>query len=89
MVKKLSRILLYLLLMMISPLLIAAIASAVFIATYLVSGESFSVGMQALMDLYRRLLPFLPYLTGGPAILVLLAFIFRNPRRIQSWFQKG
>ena len=84
MVKKLSRILLYLLLVMISPLLIAAIASAVFIATYLVSGESFSVGMQALLDLYRRLLPFLPYLTGGPAILVLLAYIFKNPRRMQS-----
>jgi hypothetical protein len=85
---KLFKLVLSLLAMIISPMIIAAIASAVFIAIHLANGESFSAAMQSLTIVFENLLPFLPYITGIPAVLIVVTVIITKRNRIQSWFRK-
>lgn len=86
--KKLLKPVLTLLALIISPLIIGAIASAVFIAVHLARGESFSTAQQALASVFNDLLPFLPFITGIPAALIVLTVIIPNRNRIKSWFRK-
>ena len=85
---RLMKLVLTLLALIISPVIIAAIASAVFIAIHLLNGESISASMQALLLVVNRLLPYLPYITGVPAVLIIVTAIFTNRNRIQSWFRQ-
>ena len=85
---KLLKLVLTLLALIISPLILAAIASAVFIAIHLVNGESFFAAMQALTIVIENLLPYLPYITGIPVVLIIVTVIFTKRYRIQSWFRK-
>lgn len=88
MAKKLMKPVLTLLALIISPMILGAIASAVFIAIHLANGESFSTAQQALASLFNDLLPFLPYITGIPAVLIVVTVIIPNRNRIASWFRK-
>ena len=74
----------YLLALIISPMILAALASAVFLAIRLVTGDSLSEATQALTAVINQILPFLPYITGIPAILVVVAIIFRRKRLPES-----
>ncbi len=85
---KLLKLVLTLLALIISPLIIAAMASAVFVAIHLASGESFSAAEQALTIVVNDLLPFLPYITAIPAILIVVTVIIPNRNKISSWFGK-
>ena len=86
--QKLLKLVLTLLALIISPLILGAIASAVFIAVHLANGESFSAAMQALTIVFKNLMPFLPYITGIPAVLIVVTVIITKRNRIQSWFLK-
>ncbi len=76
--KKPLKMLLYLLVLIISPMILAALASAAFLTIHLAIGESFSEAMLALTMLYHQVLPFMPYITGIPLVLVVVAFIIRR-----------
>lgn len=84
----LLKLVLTLLALIISPLILAAMASAVFIAIHLANGQSFSAAMQALTIVFENLLPYLPYITGIPAVLIIVTVIFTKRNRLQSWFRK-
>lgn len=86
--KKLLKPVLTLLALIISPLIIGAVASVLFIVVHIVNGDSFSAAGQALAGVFNDLLSFLPLITGIPAALIVFTAIFMNRNRIKSWFRK-
>lgn len=74
-------------LLVLSPLVVAAIASVIFIAIQLANGKSLAEGIVAIEEIFKNLSPFLPYITGIPAALVVLAIGFKNRSTILSWFR--
>lgn len=86
--KKLLKPVLTLLALIISPLILAAIASVVFIAVHLVNGASISAAQQALAVVIHDLLPFLPYITTIPAVLIIITVVIPNRNKIQNWFRQ-
>jgi len=75
-------------LLVLSPLVVAAIASVVFISIQLANGKSLAEGIVAIEEIFKNLSPFLPYITGIPAGLVVLAIGFKNRSAILSRFRK-
>ena len=84
MMKKPLKLLFYLLALILSPMILAGLAGAVFLAAHLANGESWAEAIQALHLLINQVLPFLPYITGIPAVLVIAAIIFRRKRLLES-----
>ena len=88
MLQKLMKIVLPLLALIISPLILGAVASVIFLAVQLINGESLAAAVQALTSVFQNLQPFLPYITGIPAVLIIVTVLFTNRNRIQSRFRK-
>jgi hypothetical protein len=84
---KLFKVSLTLLALIISPLILAAIASAVFVTIRLANGDSFPAAMQALTLLFENLLPILPYITGIPALFIIITAVVTNRNKIQAWLR--
>lgn len=82
------KLVLTLLVLIIFPMILVAVASAVFIAFHMANGESISSAMQALILVVNNSLPYLPYITGIPAVLIIVTAIFTSRSRIQSWFRQ-
>ncbi len=86
MITKTLKLVLSLFLLTLSPLVVVAIASAMIIAIQLANGKSLSAGILIIREIFQNLYPFLPYITGIPAVLVVLAIATKNHRKIQNWF---
>ncbi len=87
MFKKILKILMYLLLVVLSPLALVAILSAAVIVVCLASGENFSSAIKILTTLFQDIYPFLPYITGIPALLVVVILISKYHKRIFVLFK--
>ena len=64
--------------------ILAALASAVFLAVRLANGDSASEAVLALRILINQILPYLPFITGIPAVMVVGAILFRRKRQPES-----
>ncbi len=70
--------LVYILLLVVSPFVLALIAGAFFLGVQLANGVELSKGVENLRAVINWLIPFLPNITGLPALLVLFFLITRN-----------
>lgn len=68
----------YILLLIVSPLVLALIAGAIFLGVQLANGVELSKGVENLRAVVNWLIPYLPYITGLPALLVLFFLITRS-----------
>jgi hypothetical protein len=70
--------LVYILLLVVSPFVLALIAGAIFLGGQIANGVELSKGVENLRAVVNWLIPYLPYITGLPALFVLLFLIKRN-----------
>lgn len=70
--------LVYILLLIVSPFVLAIIAGAIFLGVQVANGVDLSKGVENLGAVVNWLIAYLPYITGLPAVLVLLFLITRN-----------
>lgn len=70
--------LVYILLLVVSPLILALIAGAIFLGVQLANGIELLKGVEKLRAVVNWLIPYLPYITGLPALLALSFLITRN-----------
>ncbi len=68
----------YILLLVMSPLVLALIAGAIFLGVQFANGVELSKGVENLRAVVNWLTPYLPYITGLPALLVLFLLMTRK-----------
>lgn len=88
MMNKFFKILSYLLLLIISPMILVVIAGAIYIGVQMVNGNSFSAGIQGLVGIFNQVQPYLPYLTGIPAVLVVAGVVIHKVSRTRRQISK-
>jgi hypothetical protein len=65
---------------LVSPMILTAIASAIYLAIQLIRGVSLTDGMHELQRISQILNPYLPYLIIVPLLLGILAFIIKKKK---------
>jgi len=85
---KVLKLIMSLFLLVLSPLAVAGIASVIFIAIQFANGKNLAEGIIAIEEIFRNLSPFLPYITGIPAALVVFFIGFKNRSEMLSRFKK-
>jgi hypothetical protein len=66
---------------LVSPMILTAIASAIYLAVQLIRGVSLTDGMHELQRISLSLNPYLPYLIIVPMLLGILAFIISKKKK--------
>ena len=66
---------------LVSPMILAAVISAIYLAVQLIRGVSLTEGMQELQRISLGLNPYLPYLIIVPLLLGILAFIISKNKK--------
>ena len=84
--KKLIKSLLLIMGFMFSPIVLAVITGFLFILWKLLIGSNLSGEFQSLKIIIDSIIPFLPYITVLPAVIFLLAILFKNKDRITNRF---
>lgn len=84
--KKLIKSLLLIMGFMFSPIVLAVITGFLFILWKLLIGSNLSGAFQSLKIIIDSIIPFLPYITVLPAVIFLLAILFKNKDRITNRF---
>ncbi|PKO13345.1 MAG: hypothetical protein CVU39_19265 [Chloroflexi bacterium HGW-Chloroflexi-10] len=82
--KKLIKVFLLIMGLLFSPIVLAVVAGLLFIFVKLLIGSNMFEAIQALKILINRIIPFLPYITILPAVLLVLGFIFKNTDMIKN-----
>ena len=77
------RLLKTILLVFVSPLIIAAFAGAAFLGIQLIRGIQFWTAVEALRSLINSIIPYIAYITAIPALIVLLVIGLKNRNRIK------
>jgi hypothetical protein len=70
--------LLSIILLIVSPMVLALIAGAIFLGVQIANGVELSKGIENLVAVVNWLIPYLPYITGVPALLVLFLLIIKK-----------
>ena len=70
--------LVYIVLCIVSPFVLALIAGAIFLGVQFANGVDLSKGVENLRAVVQWLIPYLPYITGLPALLVLFFLMLRK-----------
>lgn len=70
--------LVYILLLIVSPFVMALIVGAIFVGVQIANGVELSKGVENLRAVVNWLSPYLPYITGLPTLLVLFLLITRK-----------
>jgi hypothetical protein len=70
--------LLSIILLIVSPMVLALIAGAIFLGVQIANGVELSKGIENLTAVVNSLIPYLPYITGVPALLVFFILIIRK-----------
>ena len=65
---------------LVSPMILTAVISAIYLAVQLIRGVSLTEGMQELQRISLGLNPYLPYLIIVPLLLGILAFIIKKKK---------
>lgn len=63
---------------LVSPMILTAIASAIYLAVQLIRGVSLTEGMQELQRISQSLNPYIPYLIIVPMLLGILALVIKK-----------
>ena len=66
---------------LVSPLILTAIASAIYLAVQLIRGVSLTDGTHELQRISQSLNPYIPYLIIVPMLLGILAFIISKKKK--------
>lgn len=65
---------------LVSPMILTAIASAIYLAVQLIRGVSLTDGMHELQRISQILNPYIPFLIIVPMLLGILAFIVKKKK---------
>ena len=65
---------------LVSPMILTAVISAIYLAVQLIRGVSLTEGMQELQRISQSLNPYIPYLIIVPMLVGILAFIVKKKK---------
>lgn len=82
---KLGKILLIFILMSLSPFVIVLIVGVMYVIVQLINGLTLIASTNSFKLILVSLVPYFPYLTTIPVILVLLTFIMKKKKHV--WFK--
>ena len=80
---KLGKILLSFILMSLSPFVIIAMVGVMYVIFQLFNGLALTASITSFKAILVGLVPYFPYLTAVPVILILLAFIIKKSKRMR------
>jgi hypothetical protein len=78
-----KRLLKTILLVFVSPLVIAAAAGLAYLGIQLIEGKELWAAVAALRSLIDSIIPYISYITTIPALIVLLVIAIKNRNRIK------
>jgi hypothetical protein len=80
---KLGKILLSLILMSLSPFVLIIIVGVMYVLVKLINGLTLTASISSFKVILVSLVPYFPYLTTVPVILLLLAFIMKKGKHMR------